>query len=66
MYVQGVQFIFNTLELHTPQHDSPAACFIVQLCSFVTFVSLRSRSLNEKIGALLKNVFFSVLKIAYV
>ena len=66
MYMQGVQFNFNALELHTPQHDSPAACIIVQQYSSATFVSLRSHYLKEKVGALFKNVnfFFSVLKIA--
>jgi len=64
--MQGVQFNFNTLELHTPQHDSPATCFIAQQYSSATFVSLRSHSLKEKTGRLSKMLFFSVLKIAYV
>jgi hypothetical protein len=50
-----VQFIFNTLELNKPQHDSPAACFIAQQYSFATFISLRSHSVKEKIAVLFKN-----------
>ena len=62
MYMQGVQFNFNTLELHTPQHESPAACFIAKQYSSATFDSLRSHSLKEKIGALFKNVIFFCFK----
>jgi hypothetical protein len=54
----GVQFDFNTLELHTPQHDSPTTCFIAQQYSSATFVSLRFHSLKERIGVLYKNIFF--------
>jgi hypothetical protein len=60
-----LQFVFNTLELHTPQHDSPAVCYIAQHYSSATFISLHTHSVKEKIAVLFKNViFFSGLKIA--
>ena len=48
----------NTLELHTPQRDSPSTCFIAQQYSSATFVSLRPHSLAEKINAHFKNAIF--------
>jgi hypothetical protein len=61
-----VQFNFNTLELHTPQHDSPLP--VLSPSSILPLPSSHCALIpsTKKSARFSKTLFFSVLKIAYV